>query len=75
MINKTKFKFKDISTEEYRIYDFGDNIVRIDEPTHLSVSDSGGHRIFDAYGVSHYVPTGWLHLKWKAKKGEANFVA
>lgn len=76
MINKTDYEFKDISTEEYRVYHFPQlESIRINNPTHLHVSASGGHRILDADGVSHYIPSGWLHLKWKAKEGEANFVA
>jgi hypothetical protein len=30
----------------------------------LSVSSSGGHRIFSADGQSHYIPSGWIHLTW-----------
>ena len=51
MINKTEYEFKDISTEEYRIYMFPQfEGIRINSPTHLHVSDSGGHRILDASG-------------------------
>lgn len=74
-INKTEYKFKDISTEEYREYEFKGYTVRIEKPLKLHVSKSGGHRVFDADGISHYVPTGWKHIKWKAKPGKANFVA
>ena len=76
MINETEYEFKDISTEEYRIYMFPQfEGIRINSPTHLHVSDSGGHRILDASGESHYIPKGWIHLRWKAKEGAANFVA
>jgi hypothetical protein len=59
-------EFKDISSEDYREYRFGDVVVRIDAPLRLNVSSSGGHRILDSSGTSHYIPTGWQHLSWKA---------
>ena len=69
-------KFIDISTEQYRQYTFvGGEVVRIAAPMELNVSAGGGHRILDAAGVSHYVPTGWLHLCWEVKPGSPAFVA
>ena len=75
MKNESTHKFVDISTEQFREYVFANGCVMIDEPTHLSVSKSGGHRLLDADGVSHYIPAGWIHLRWRAKSGAANFVA
>lgn len=79
MRNQSKHEFIDISSEQYREYSFtgpaGIVKLRIEAPTHLSVSESGGHRVFDAAGVSHYIPKGWVHLSWMAKSGEPNFVA
>lgn len=73
--NATDLEFTDISSEEWREYYFpGGEIVRIDAPVMLNVSESRGHRIFDACGISHYIPPGWLHLKWKVKTGAPNFV-
>jgi len=70
--NDTELIFTDISSEEYREYLFPQGAsVLIQNPTHLHVSKSGGHRILDANGVSHYVPKGWIHLRWK---GTPNFV-
>lgn len=75
MINKSGLEFADIASEVYRVYVFpGGNEVRINTPTHLHVSKSGGHRIFDEKGISHYIPSGWIHLYWEAKPNEANFV-
>jgi hypothetical protein len=72
--NASEHAFKDISSEQYREYRFpGGDTVRIDAPQFLSVSASGGHRIFDADGNSHYVPNTWLHLTWRAKDGEPHF--
>lgn len=73
-INKSGLDFVDISSEEWRIYDFGNAIIRIDGPQRLNVSKAGGHRLFDKDGVSHYIPSGWKHLKWKAREGQPHFV-
>lgn len=79
MRSESKHEFIDISSEQFREYSFvgpqGLVTLRIENPTHLSVSESGGHRVFDAAGVSHYIPKGWVHLGWMAKSGEPNFVA
>ena len=76
-INESQYKFDDIGTELYREYEFVDkgvrSVVRIDLPLKLSVSPNG-HRVFDAQGVSHYVPKGWIHLSWKVAEGRPNFV-
>lgn len=75
MKNESPNEFTEIATEAYREYVFPCGaVVRIDAPTHLSVSKSGGHRLLDAGGTSHYVPSGWVHLRWVAKTGQANFV-
>lgn len=73
--NESNNVFTDISSEEYREYHFsGGELIRIDQPLKLNVSPSGGHRLYDASGVSHYIPKGWKHLKWKAWPGLPNFV-
>lgn len=73
--NASDLEFTDISSELWREYRFlGEETVRIEAPLKLNVSASGGHRIFDAAGVSHYIPAGWIHLMWMAKAGAANFV-
>ena len=75
IINESGLEFNDISSEEYRIYEWGDGeTIKIQKPTHLNVSKSGGHRIFDDNGISHYIPSGWKHLSWKAFQGKPNFV-
>ena len=74
-INQSTFEFTDISSEQYRIYEFSNGkTVMISEPLKLSVSKSGGHRIFDNSGISHYIPQGWIHISWRAKDGQPNFV-
>lgn len=73
--NATDLEFADISSEQWREYRFlGGETIRINAPLKLNVSDSGGHRIFDKEGVSHYIPAGWIHLKWTVKDGAPNFV-
>lgn len=75
-VNATSHDFADIGSEEFREYVFpGGELVRIDSPLKLAVSESGGHRLFDRSGLSHYVPPGWVHLRWRARDGEPNFVA
>lgn len=72
--NGTDFEFADISSELWREYRFAKGIIRIDAPLRLHVSNSGGHRVFDADGYSHYIPPTWLHLRWQARDGEPHFV-
>jgi hypothetical protein len=73
--NESTNEFTDITSEEYRMYVFssGDQL-RIDSPVALSVSESGGHRVFDAAGNSYYIPKGWDYLQWRAKDGQPHFV-
>jgi hypothetical protein len=63
----SELKFKDISTEDFREYEFPDMTIRIENPKQLNVSKSGGHRVIDGNGESHYVPSGWRRLHWKAE--------
>jgi hypothetical protein len=70
----TEVNFNDISTEQYRVYIFANGEVKITEPLFLYVSKSGGHRLVDKAGFSHYIPTGWLHLYWLPKEGSPAFV-
>lgn len=68
-------EFKDISSEEQRTYVFPDgDKVEILHPLEINVSESGGHRILDAAGYSHYIPDGWIHLYWTTKPGSPHFV-
>lgn len=72
--NESGLAFTDISSEQYRTYDFGDVKVTINEPLALNVSKSGGHRLLDGQGDSHYIPPGWKHLFWRVKDGLPHFV-
>ena len=72
-VNKSKYEFIDVSNEEWREYDFGGTIVVLKDPLKLAISESG-HRVFTGDGISHYIPKGWMHLRWKAKAGAPQFV-
>ena len=62
---------KDISMELRRTYTWGYGAqVVIERPVTLHVSEHG-HRIADADGNGHYIPNGWVHLKWETKPGAA----
>ena len=73
--NSSNLKFNDISSVEWREYVFSDTlIVRINGPLGINISKSGGHRLVDSDGNSHYIPRGWKHLRWRVKEGEPHFV-
>jgi hypothetical protein len=75
-INATKLDFKDISSEKKRIYKYADGFtIKINKPLWLYVNEkNNSHRIFDADGISHYIVSGWKHLKWITKKGCPHFI-
>ncbi len=58
----------DISCEEYREYDFGDRVYRIDNPIGLYLRHGGTtHRVVDSYGTSHCVAFPGEHnvIRWQ----------
>ena len=67
--NESEREFIDISSEEWREYTYMNDASvfdeRIEKPQYLSRSESG-HYILDVEGVMHFMPKGWIHLKWKA---------
>lgn len=72
--NNPDILFNDISLEIYREYVWPNgSLVRIEAPQGLAVSASGGHRVVDGKGISHYVPSGWIHLRWENSPGAAAF--
>lgn len=55
--------------EEWREYDFGNRVYRIEKPTKVQFRDGGEtHRVTDNAGVVHCVPApgnGGCVLRWK----------
>lgn len=74
MLGTEDLHFKDITDEQYREYVFAcGETIRLNNPVGLHVSASGGHRVYTADGVSHYIPSGWLELRWEVKEGRRPF--
>ena len=85
VVDKLERTWDDISSEHWRCYTFrgaaGEYyIIQIDNPVALNVSlgipaiGGASHRILTQDGVSHYIPRGWLELRWKAKPDQPHFV-
>lgn len=66
MPQELQVAWKDISSEEYRIYVYPDDWrISINKPSKLHVSASGGHRIVTEDGLSYYIAPGWRVIQWK----------
>lgn len=66
-------EFKSIEDEQFREYVFpGGEVVRV-YGIALNVSSSGGHRIKGSDGFAHYIPSGWIHLRWMPKNENEMF--
>ena len=73
--NESGLDFTDISSEIERTYIYESGAeFQVKEPTHLHVSETGGHRIFTASGSSFYIRPGWIAIKWTVREGAPNFV-
>lgn len=58
----------DISSEEWREYDYGGRVYRIERPVELFIGNTS-HRIVDSQGITHCCPAPGHHgcvLRWKA---------
>lgn len=55
--------------EEWREYVYADGFTyRVDTPAALFVKnkpEGDSHRVVDASGVTHYIPSGWRILRWR----------
>jgi hypothetical protein len=58
----------DLTAEQWREYDFGGRVYRIEKPSALYLRDGGStHRVVDGAGVVHCVPAPGLNgcvLRW-----------
>lgn len=56
--------------EAWREYVFPTGVYRISNPTHFRVkrgTNGDSHRVIDAAGLRHYVPAGWLGIRFDGK--------
>ena len=65
----------DLTSEEFREYDFGDRVYRINDPVKLYYREDGYiHRVLDSRGVVHCVPgpggRDGCVLRWKTRANE-----
>jgi hypothetical protein len=59
---------RDITTEEWREYDFGGRVYRIEKPVRVFIGATT-HRVVDSAGITHCVPKPGLEgcaIRWKA---------
>lgn len=67
---ETNMQIRDLSSEEWREYEFGGTCVRIEYPARLYLKDgSQFHRVVDIAGVTHCVPAPGQFgcvLRWKS---------
>lgn len=64
---------RDISCEEWREYDFGGRVYRIENPQTVAFRQNGTtNRVVDSEGVAHCVPYPGVNgcvLRWKNREG------
>lgn len=66
----------DISSEEYRVYTYGDGQkYKISAPKTLFITESGSHRVVDSIGMTHRPSPNFVGLSWKPREGAPAFVA
>lgn len=67
--------FVSVEQEIERTYFFEDgSTYTIQDPQALYVSASGGHRVLDGEGQSHYIQNKWNALTWKVRMGTRPFI-
>lgn len=72
--------WNDISGEAYRVYVFPNGEYRVDNPRQVKIKrkpEGDSHRVIsrDENNVptSHYVPAGWLGIRWEGIDGAKEF--
>ena len=74
-MNYSRLKFIDINNELFREYLYPNGAkITIHFPLKLSIAGDRTHRVFDAEGLSYYIPPNWIGIVWKAKPGAPNFI-
>lgn len=65
---------KDLTVEEWREYDFGGRVYRINNPVSLFTRPGGTtHRVVDVAGIAHCMPAPGQYgcvLRWSNKDGQ-----
>lgn len=74
-MNYSRLRFIDINNELFREYLYPNGAkITIHFPLKLSIAGDKTHRVFDADGLSYYIPPNWIGIVWKAKPGAPNFI-
>ena len=74
-INDTNFRFINITSELLREYIYANGSkLTIHNPLRLSIANNNDHRVFDASGLSYYIPPNWIAIVSKARPGAPNFI-
>ena len=74
-INYSRSRFVNINNELFREYLYPNGAkITIHFPLKLSIAGDKSHKIFDADGLSYYIPPNWIGIVWKAKPGAPNFI-
>ena len=65
-------KFVDVSSNLWREYVYATGVVRIERPEWLHVKAQTdtlhSHRVIDSEGISHYLPSGFLEVRWESSE-------
>lgn len=77
LINNTNATFTSLN-DDWREYDIvKDGVlhtIRIEKPRFLNINPRHfAHRVLDAQGVAHYIPCGFIALRWKVADGTPHF--
>lgn len=66
----------ELKSEQNRTYHYPDgSSFTIETPRHLTVLESGSHRIISCDGRTYRPERGWIAISWLPKTGEPAWVA
>jgi len=64
-------KFKDISSEKYRIYVFPNGVrYKIEEPLAVCARRDHGQRVIDKKGKAYWIRPDFIAIEWENRQGE-----